>query len=143
MIVEDCLLLLLNLLKHNVSNQNFLKEGSYIQRLPSFLDVDQSDRPESDMWSAQKVTNVHLILEVRRSSSFCCESNPSWKFSLFFAQKLMCCFKMIIVCIVTVVVCDLTLHKISSLCHVFENFMATLPLYPSYSNMFLFLLSSV
>jgi len=64
MVVEDCLLLLLNLLKHNVSNQNFLKEGSYIQRLPSCLDIEQTDQPGSDMWSAQKVTNVHLMLEV-------------------------------------------------------------------------------
>lgn len=70
MIVEDCLLLLLNLLKHNVSNQNFLKEGSFIQRLPTLLDFEQSSRPDGDMWSAQKVTNVHLILEVRRLSNF-------------------------------------------------------------------------
>lgn len=69
MIVEDCLQLLLNLLKHNVSNQNFLKEGSFIQRLPSFLDIEQSgDQPSGEMWSAQKVTNVHLILEVGRRS---------------------------------------------------------------------------
>jgi len=74
MIVEDCLLLLLNLLKHNVSNQNFLKEGSFIQRLPLLLDIEQTGRPDGDMWSAQKVTNVHLILEVRRLSSFCAES---------------------------------------------------------------------
>ena len=66
MVVEDCLLLLLNLLKNNVSNQNFLKEGSYIQRLPSFLDIEHTDQPGGDMWSAQKVTNVHLILEVHR-----------------------------------------------------------------------------
>lgn len=63
MVVEDCLLLLLNLLRNNVSNQNFMKEGSYIQRLPLYFDLKNSDRP-SDAWSAQKVTNVHLMLEV-------------------------------------------------------------------------------
>jgi len=76
MVVEDCLLLLLNLLKHNVSNQNFLKEGSYIQRLPSFLDIDQSDRTGSEMWSAQKVTNVHLVLEVCSLLTFCSRQMP-------------------------------------------------------------------
>jgi len=70
MVVEDCLLLLLNLLKHNVSNQNFLKEGSYVQRLPSFLEIERSDRPDSELWSAQKVTNVHLVLEVCSLSAF-------------------------------------------------------------------------
>lgn len=63
MVVEDCLLLLLNLLKNNVSNQTFLKEGSYIQRLPMYFDLKQTDR-QADSWSAQKVTNVHLMLEV-------------------------------------------------------------------------------
>jgi len=64
-VVEDCLLLLLNLLKNNVSNQNFLKEGSYIQRLPIYFDLKQSDKsPSNDGWSAQKVSNVHLMLQV-------------------------------------------------------------------------------
>jgi hypothetical protein len=67
MVVEDCLLLLLNLLKNNISNQNFLKEGSYIQRFPVYFDLQQSDRPASDIWSAQKVTNVHLMLELVRT----------------------------------------------------------------------------
>ena len=29
-VVEDCLLLMLNLLRGNISNQNFFKEGTYI-----------------------------------------------------------------------------------------------------------------
>jgi len=74
MVVEDCLLLLLNLLKHNVSNQNFLKEGSYIQRLPSCMDIDHTDEPGTDMWSAQKVTNVHLMLEVCSLLTFLLQS---------------------------------------------------------------------
>jgi len=32
-VVEDCLRLLLNLLRNNPSNQTFFKEGSYISRL--------------------------------------------------------------------------------------------------------------
>ena len=75
MVVEDCLLLLLNLLRHNVSNQNFLKEGSYIQRLPACLDFERRDQPDSDMWSAQKVTNVHLMLEVYSSHCFMLDTN--------------------------------------------------------------------
>lgn len=37
-VVEDCLLLMLNLLQNNTSNINFFKEGSYIQKLaPMFV----------------------------------------------------------------------------------------------------------
>lgn len=67
-IVEDCLLLMLNLLKGNVSNQNFFKEGSYIQRLtPMFqLPPDVDDSPLAG-WSPQKVANVHCMVQVIRA----------------------------------------------------------------------------
>lgn len=60
-VVEDCLLLLQNLLKNNNSNQNFFKEGSYIQRMKPWFEVGD----DNCGWSAQKVTNLHLMLQVR------------------------------------------------------------------------------
>ncbi|GLH03306.1 General vesicular transport factor p115 [Gryllus bimaculatus] len=64
-IVEDCLLLMLNLLRSNTSNMNFFKEGGYIQRLAPMLSLPS----ESDEvgWSPQKVSNVHCILQVVRT----------------------------------------------------------------------------
>ena len=59
-VVEDCLILLQNLLKNNNSNQNFFKEGSYIQRMKPWFEVGD----ENSGWSAQKVTNLHLMLQV-------------------------------------------------------------------------------
>ncbi|KAM4585202.1 general vesicular transport factor p115 isoform 2-T2 [Odontesthes bonariensis] len=61
-VVEDCLLLLLNLLKNNSSNQNFFKEGSYIQRMTPWFEVGD----DNSGWSAQKVTNLHLMLQLVR-----------------------------------------------------------------------------
>ncbi|XP_068088977.1 general vesicular transport factor p115 isoform X5 [Hyperolius riggenbachi] len=61
-VVEDCLILLQNLLKHNNSNQNFFKEGSYIQRMKPWFEVGD----DNSGWSAQKVTNLHLMLQLVR-----------------------------------------------------------------------------
>uniref|UniRef100_A0A8C5SEE3 General vesicular transport factor p115 n=1 Tax=Laticauda laticaudata TaxID=8630 RepID=A0A8C5SEE3_LATLA len=61
-VVEDCLLLLQNLLKNNNSNQNFFKEGSYIQRMKPWFEVGD----DNASWSAQKVTNLHLMLQLVR-----------------------------------------------------------------------------
>ena len=51
-----------NLLKLNSSNQNFFKEGSYIQRLLPFINI-----PSAANWSAQKATNVLFMLQVIRT----------------------------------------------------------------------------
>ncbi|XP_072261656.1 general vesicular transport factor p115 isoform X3 [Pyxicephalus adspersus] len=61
-VVEDCLILLQNLLKYNSSNQNFFKEGSYIQRMKPWFEVGD----DNSGWSAQKVTNLHLMLQLVR-----------------------------------------------------------------------------
>ncbi|XP_040183698.1 general vesicular transport factor p115 isoform X2 [Rana temporaria] len=61
-VVEDCLILLQNLLKYNNSNQNFFKEGSYIQRMKTWFEVGD----DNSGWSAQKVTNLHLMLQLVR-----------------------------------------------------------------------------
>ncbi|KAJ8262184.1 hypothetical protein GJAV_G00163450 [Gymnothorax javanicus] len=61
-VVEDCLLLLQSLLRNNSSNQNFFKEGSYIQRMKPWFEVGD----DNSGWSAQKVTNLHLMLQLVR-----------------------------------------------------------------------------
>ncbi|XP_053274494.1 general vesicular transport factor p115 isoform X6 [Pleuronectes platessa] len=61
-VVEDCLLLLLNLLRNNSSNQNFFKEGPYIQKMKPWFEVGD----DNSGWSAQKVTNLHLMLQLVR-----------------------------------------------------------------------------
>ncbi|KAJ2789649.1 Vesicle-mediated ER to Golgi transport protein, partial [Coemansia guatemalensis] len=69
-IVQDCLQLLHNLLNYNVSNQNFFRETSGVQRLPNLLITDPSQTaagrngapplPESEdiEWTAQHARNM-------------------------------------------------------------------------------------
>ncbi|XP_077267281.1 general vesicular transport factor p115 [Temnothorax americanus] len=67
-VVEDCLLLMLNLLRGNVSNQNFFKEGSYIQKLtPMFQIPNETEDNNLGAWSPQKVSNVHCMVRVVRA----------------------------------------------------------------------------
>ncbi|KMQ91697.1 general vesicular transport factor p115, partial [Lasius niger] len=67
-VVEDCLLLMLNLLRGNVSNQNFFKEGSYIQKLtPMFQIPNEIEDNNFGGWSPQKVSNVHCMVQVIRA----------------------------------------------------------------------------
>ena len=63
-VVEDCLRLMLNLLRNNSSNQTFFREGSYIQRISCFFDLEL-DQDEIEVgWSAQKVSNMLHMLQV-------------------------------------------------------------------------------
>ncbi|XP_060071350.1 general vesicular transport factor p115-like [Ylistrum balloti] len=66
-VVEDCLILLLNLLKNNASNQNFFRESSYIQRLSPFFNLKSDQQTSQPGWSAQKVTNIHKMLQLVRT----------------------------------------------------------------------------
>lgn len=64
-VVEDCLILMINLLKNNSSNQQFFKEGSFIQRLaPMFVIPPEVDEVGV---TAQKVSNIGLLLHITRS----------------------------------------------------------------------------
>lgn len=64
-VVEDCLILMFNLLKNNSSNQQFFKEGSYIQKLAPMF-IMPPDLEETGM-SPQKVSNLHFMLQIARS----------------------------------------------------------------------------
>lgn len=74
-VVEDCLRLMLNLLRNNSSNQTFFREGSYIQRISNFFDLNLDEEEIEIGWSAQKVSNMlHMLLVVRTLVS---PSNPT------------------------------------------------------------------
>lgn len=64
-VVEDCLLLMLNLLKNNMSNINFFKEGSFIQKFAPMFVIP--DNVEDVGWRPQKVSNFHCVLQVIRT----------------------------------------------------------------------------
>ncbi|KAJ1727002.1 Vesicle-mediated ER to Golgi transport protein [Coemansia biformis] len=76
-VVQDCLQLLHNLLNYNVSNQNFFREASGIQRLPNLLITDPSQTgagrtgaqgtyAEDLEWTAQHARNMLVVLDVIR-----------------------------------------------------------------------------
>ena len=74
-VVEDCLKLMLNLLRNNSSNQTFFREGSYIQRVAPFFELSLEEEEIEVGWSAQKVSNMlHMILVIRTLVS---PSNPT------------------------------------------------------------------
>ncbi len=74
-VVEDCLRLMLNLLRNNPSNQTFFREGSYIQRVVPFFELNLDDDEMEIGWSAQKVSNTLHMLQVIRT--LVAPSNPT------------------------------------------------------------------
>lgn len=70
-VVQDCLTLMLNLLKNNTSNQQFFKEGSYIQRLAPMFELSY-DIEEIGI-TPQKISNLYNLIQLARS--LVCPSN--------------------------------------------------------------------
>jgi hypothetical protein len=71
-VVEDCLFVILNLLKRNSSNQEYFREASLVQRLTELARMflcPPEDSPEYLVteWAEQKTSNFIFILEIVRS----------------------------------------------------------------------------
>lgn len=61
-VVQDCLNLMLTLLRNNISTQNFFKEGNFISRILPLLQL-----PLIDEWPVQRINNVHSVLQIIRT----------------------------------------------------------------------------
>ncbi|VDN02003.1 unnamed protein product [Thelazia callipaeda] len=73
-VIEDCLYVVLNLLRRNPKNQQLFREASLIQRLASLLNRfvhgrdDDENIPQHDYeWQKQKTANIIFLLQVVRS----------------------------------------------------------------------------
>lgn len=77
---EDCLLVLLHLLKNNSHNQQLFRENSLIQRLapllelatgasklPEELELPTGPDDDDEYWSDQKCAIVHAMLQIFRT----------------------------------------------------------------------------
>ncbi|MCP9265502.1 General vesicular transport factor [Dirofilaria immitis] len=73
-VIEDCLYVILNLLRKNPKNQQLFREASLIQRLAVLLNCflygreGEEDLPQHDYeWQKQKIANVIFLFQVVRS----------------------------------------------------------------------------
>lgn len=62
-IVQDCIVIMHNLLRNNASNQSFYREASQVQSLVPFFDFQLSS---GTPWNNQKVQNILLMLRLVR-----------------------------------------------------------------------------
>lgn len=85
-VVEDCINVLLNLLKGNNSNQSYFRETNLINHLVPFFDFKLST--DSNTWSPQKVANVLQMLCLVRT--LVSPNNPQ--------QSTASCQKLILQC---------------------------------------------
>ena len=81
-VVEDCVNVLLNLLKANNSNQSYFRETNLVNHLVPFFDFRGSD---GNTWSPQKVANVLRMLSLIRT--LVSPNNPQQSTTL--CQKLI------------------------------------------------------
>lgn len=84
-VVEDCINVLLNLLKSNNSNQSYFRETNLVNHLVPFFDFRGSD---GNAWSPQKVANVLRMLSLVRT--LVSPNNPQ--------QSTTSCQKLILQC---------------------------------------------
>ncbi|EYC09733.1 hypothetical protein Y032_0059g3017 [Ancylostoma ceylanicum] len=70
-IIEDCLFVILNLLRKNAMNQQLFRENNLISRLGvvlnTFLYGNEEDEPDSGEWVKQRTANIIFLLQVIRS----------------------------------------------------------------------------
>lgn len=64
-IVSDCLHLVLNLLRGNVSNQNYFRETGGLSRLPQLFNLNRTDGVPLT-WTEQKQNNLSLVMDLVR-----------------------------------------------------------------------------
>ena len=95
-VVEDCLLIIRNLLKGNNSNQNFFREASLLPLLVPFFQFPSPPVQNESFWYQQKVTNVLYMLQVLRT--LVSPSNP--------LQATSACQKSILLCGLLKLLCE-------------------------------------
>ncbi|KAL6740670.1 hypothetical protein Aduo_014007 [Ancylostoma duodenale] len=70
-IIEDCLFVILNLLRKNAMNQQLFRENNLISRLGvvlnTFLYGNEEDEPDNGEWVKQRTANIIFLLQVIRS----------------------------------------------------------------------------